>query len=195
VAGLFAGSATFKGTLNSQNGTPDAFVGKLGRGADWLWENQIISGADSVINVRSIAVDQARNVYVAGRFSGTATLGTHVLTATGPADAFVAKLNSGGDAWLWARSVGAGQDDSANALAVTPGGSVFVAGHFRGDVSFGTNDLTSVSGSQDLFVARLDRSPCLCRSRSSRFLPTAQAPTAGRTRRRWSCRTRIYIQA
>lgn len=155
VAGRFSGSATFKNTLNAENGTPDAFVGKLGRGADWVWENRVVANAAGAVSIHGLAVDAARNVYVAGQFSGTVTLGTNVLNAGGQTDAFVAKLSSDGNAWLWARSAGAAQPDSANALAVTPAGAVFVAGHFRGTVNFGTNQLVSAAGSQDLFVAKL----------------------------------------
>jgi hypothetical protein len=156
VAGLFSGTATFRTTLNSSNANPEAFVAKMGRGADWLWESKVIS-SNGAIAVTSIALDVGRNVYIAGQFSGTASFGTNVLTAVGQTDAFVAKLSSLGDAWLWARSAGAAQSDSANALAVTPAGNIFVAGHFRGStVSFGTTNLSSAAGSQDIFVASLN---------------------------------------
>ena len=87
-----------------------------------------------------------------------ATFGTNVLTSAGSnSDLFVAKLDSSGGSWHWARSTGGtNQPDSANALAVSQQGSVFVAGHFRGTASFGTNSLVSTSGSQDVFVAKLD---------------------------------------
>lgn len=156
MAGQFAGSATFRGTLVAQHGTPDGFVGKLGRGADWLWENQVIVDAGGSLSVHGIAVDADRNVYVTGSFGGTVTLGAHEMTAVGDEDLFVAKLNGAGDTWLWARSTGAaGQSASANALAVTPAGEVFVTGHFGGNVSFGITELISAGG-QDIFVARLD---------------------------------------
>ncbi len=157
VAGLFSGSATFKTTMVSTNPNPEAFVGKLGRGADWLWNNKIGLNATGSILVNAIGLDAARNVYVAGQFSGTATFGSAVLTSSGPkTDLFVAKLNNTGDTWLWARSAGAAEDDSAKAIAITPGGLVFVAGYFRGSVSFGANSVASAAGSQDGFVAKLN---------------------------------------
>ncbi|HMO65972.1 MAG TPA: hypothetical protein PKE47_12250, partial [Verrucomicrobiota bacterium] len=76
VAGRFAGS-----------------VGKLGRGADWLWANQVIAHAGSSVAIQAIAVDAARNVHVAGAFSGTVSLGTNQLAApAGSTNLFVAKL-------------------------------------------------------------------------------------------------------
>jgi hypothetical protein len=156
VAGLFSGSATFKTTLVSSNNVPNAFVGKLARRSDWLWENRVIPGSNGTISINAIAVDDARNVYVAGQFSGSATFGTNVLNAEVNGDIFVAKLSNQGDRWLWARSAGATNSDSANALGVTPGGAVFVAGHFRGTMSLGANSLSSTNGSQDIFVAKLD---------------------------------------
>jgi hypothetical protein len=152
LAGNFTGSATLKSTMVSQHGTPDAFIGKLGRGADWLWNNPLVTTGG--LTVHAIALDAARNVHVAGEFSGVATFGTIELTATGAADLFVAKLDADG-AWLWANKVGAVADDSANALAVNPAGEIFVAGHFGGNASFGTHALIA-SGNRDLFVAKLD---------------------------------------
>ena len=187
VAGLFSGSATFKTTLGSSNASPEAFVAKLGRGADWLWESKVNSSTNGTIVIRAIAVDGARNVYVAGQFSGAATFGTNVLNAAGQTDAFVAKLNSQGNAWLWARSAGATNSDSANALAVTPVGTVFLAGHFRGAVNFGTNNLSSANGSRDIFVAKLDTAGTGC-GRAARAARTRMTPhwrwcsTAPRTR-------------
>jgi hypothetical protein len=152
LAGNFTGSATLKSTMVSQHGTPDAFIGKLGRGADWLWNSPMVTTGE--ITVHAIALDEARNVHVAGEFSGMATFGTTNLTATGATDLFVAKLDADG-AWLWAKSVGAAGEDSANAIAVNPAGEIFVAGHFGGNASFGVHALVA-SGSQDLFVAKLD---------------------------------------
>jgi hypothetical protein len=153
LAGRFSGSATFKSTMTTDS-TPDGFVAKLGRGADWLMNHQIT--AAGTIRVNGIAYDAERNVYVAGEFSGTATFGTTNLTATGQTDLFVAKLNPEGTDWLWARKGGSAQMDAAHALAVGPDGSVYIAGSFSGtDIAFGTNILSS-SGTQDIFVGRLN---------------------------------------
>ena len=159
VAGLFSGSATFKTTLQPQGGSAtNAFVGKLARGADWLWATNVPISASGALSINALAIDGARNVCVAGSFTGTATFGTNVLSSAGTgSDLFVAKLNSAGTSWLWARATGdANQPDSANALGVSASGAVFVAGHFRGTAAFGSNSLSSANGSQDIFVAKLD---------------------------------------
>ena len=157
VSGLFSGEATFKSTLRAEPGeaATNAFVGKLARGADWLWSVKVPVGAGGSIVIHDIAVDAARHVHVAGQFSGTATFGTNMITAESNGDLFVAKLDSEGRDWLWARAAGAAQPDQARALEVTPSGTVYVAGQFGGSVSFGTNGLAS-SGARDLFVASLD---------------------------------------
>jgi hypothetical protein len=42
VAGLFTGAATFNKTLNPMGGGgTNAFIGKLARGADWMWATNI----------------------------------------------------------------------------------------------------------------------------------------------------------
>jgi Concanavalin A-like lectin/glucanases superfamily/Pentaxin family len=157
VAGLFSGAATFNTTLLPLGGSPtNAFVGKLSRGADWLWVNQISVSDPGSIAIQGVALDASNNVYVAGAFSGTATFGAQPLTAGPAGDLFVAKLESAGTNWLWAKSAGAAGSDQALALAVLPGGTVYVAGQYRGAVAFGAQNLSSVGGSDDIFVAKLD---------------------------------------
>ncbi|MES2923510.1 MAG: LamG-like jellyroll fold domain-containing protein [Verrucomicrobiota bacterium] len=163
VAGRFSGSLNLGGALVSMNGTTDAFVGKLGRGADWLWGNRVIAGPASDVTIEEIGIDADRNVFVVGHFTGTITFPAAVeipLTSTGVSDGFVAKLNSSGNGWLWARKLGTTGSDRVNALVVTEAGEVMVAGQVGAAVnvvgSGGTNYPIGGTGVSDLFVARLD---------------------------------------
>lgn len=100
-----------------------------------------------------MASDGGDNVYLVGRFVGTAGLGSLSLSSAGSGDVFIAKWNRPAAAFTWAQRMGGAGDDYAYAVAVT-GNSVYVAGSFAGTASFGPIALNS-TGSDDGFVAKL----------------------------------------
>jgi len=102
---------------------------------------------------QQLATDGSNHLYLAGEFTGTQAFGVTNLTATGPANLFLAKADGNGNI-LWAQRVG-GSNTFANALTVTPDGHVLVGGSFRGTGDFGPFTLTN-AGSFDGFVARFD---------------------------------------
>ncbi|HEX5218398.1 MAG TPA: LamG-like jellyroll fold domain-containing protein [Verrucomicrobiae bacterium] len=155
VAGTFSGSASFKSPMTPSGGaTANAFIGKMSRKADWLWAVNIPASSNGFTLVKAMGVDSGGNVYVAGQFSGTNSFGTTQLVSSNDTNLFVAKLDSFGTNWLWARSVGGVGTDTANALAVI-GTNIFVAGNYSGTATFGSSTLTN-AGSGDIFVASLD---------------------------------------
>ncbi len=157
VAGLFTGSATFSSTLTAGGGSAtNAFIGKLARGADWLWATNVQLSAGGSIHINALALDHATNICIAGQFSGTATFGTNVLTAVGGTDLFVAKLGPYGTNWFWATSVGDTGADSANALALGPSGNIYIAGQFTRTNVFGPSMIISSNNTPDVFVAKMD---------------------------------------
>jgi len=99
VTGLFVGTVTFGSHTLTSNGTGfdgfDIFVAKLDPSGNWLWA--VNAGGIRYDWGIGIAVDGAGNAYVTGDFEGTATFGSHTLTASGgywDKDIFVAKLGN-----------------------------------------------------------------------------------------------------
>lgn len=99
--------------------------------------------------------DSAGNVYVAGKFTGTAVFGDTTLTDNGSGDAFVAKYDKSGH-FLWAVRAGGTALDDAQAIAADSSGNVYITGQFTGTAGFGIYNLVS-AGSQDIYVAKLDQ--------------------------------------
>jgi hypothetical protein len=100
--------------------------------------------------------DSAGNVYVTGKFVGTADFGSTILTDNGSGDVFVAKYAKDGT-FRWAvRAGGTGTDDGQDITADSLG-NVYITGQFTGTATFGAFDLIS-AGSQDIFVAKYDTS-------------------------------------
>lgn len=163
VAGSFDGNTISFDTTTLTNAsarnsaiTSDGFVAKLtdaGRTSAWTWVRQL--GGIYGDGVRSLAV-RGSNVYVAGGFWSTTSIGTTTLSNAGDIDGFVAKLTDAGStsAWTWVRQVGETGIDQVTSLAAS-GSSVYVAGNFRGPtIRFGATTLTN-AGDSDGFVAML----------------------------------------
>ena len=170
--------------LTYNGGATDAFVAKVNAGGTALLYAGYIGGSsgDSEGNTdygRGIAVDAAGNAYVTGfTDSNEATFpdGDGFGTLTGPdltynggsegwGDAFVAKVNSSGNALVYAGYIGGSSDDQGNGIAVDAAGNAYVTGQTRsteatfpdGD-GFGTltgPDLTH-NGGRDAFVAKVN---------------------------------------
>ena len=86
------------------------------------------SQASGGSGIAGIATDASGNVFVAGYYNGTMTLGGTVLTSLNATnDLFVAKYVPGTNTWAWAVSGGGTGDDFGGGIAVS-GSSVYVVG-------------------------------------------------------------------
>ena len=100
TTGLFRQTADFDPSAGASNlvsaGGDDAFVSKLNSAGEFVWARRAGgSASDSGHSVKAVG----SNVYVSGRFAGTADLdpgaGVSSLASAGDNDAFVLKLTSG----------------------------------------------------------------------------------------------------
>lgn len=124
-------NASFEGFTNP--GGRDAFVRKYDPDGNVVWTRQF--GSDSAAGGQpndkglDIALDAAGNIYVAG--STTGSLDSE--TSGGGNDGFVRKMNPDGE-HVWTRQFGGEDDDTADAIAVTVDGTVFVAGNTESSI-------------------------------------------------------------
>lgn len=149
LSGSIGGTASFGPYTLTSSGGYDIFAAKLDPEGNWLW----VTGA-SVNEVYSIAVDDAGNACLTGRFPGTVSFGPYTLICNGWYDVFAAKLDPNGN-WLWAVSAGGTQSDGGYNIAVDAEGNIYLAGEFNLTVAFGTHSITS-SGEFDIFAAKMD---------------------------------------
>jgi hypothetical protein len=95
-----------------------------------------IQGSDSNEG-HGLGVDSDDNIYLAGRFSGTADFdpggGVHTVTSDGFDDAYVAKLDRAGTL-VWAHTFGGSSYIVASKLAVDAAGNVYMSGRFSGTI-------------------------------------------------------------
>ncbi|HEY4526989.1 MAG TPA: hypothetical protein VJK53_04045, partial [Candidatus Paceibacterota bacterium] len=102
-----------------------------------------------------VAVDNVGNVYAAGIFSNTVSIGDGLLklTSRGIGDIFVMKFDRQGKL-LWHHEYGSTGDDNAFDIDVDRDGNVVLNGWFNGTVDLGGKVLTSLGG-RDQFLVKL----------------------------------------
>ena len=164
VTGRFSGTVDFEpgsGTtyLNSQGGM-DIFVLKLDTSGNLLWAKSI--GGYQNDYGTDIAVDKQQNVYVTGKFQGTADFdpgtGTHNISSNGSKDIFLVKLDSQGSL-VWANATGGLNYDTGHGIALDDSSNIYLTGKFTGSVDFDPDTgsvILPTYGSADIFIQKLD---------------------------------------
>lgn len=149
ITGYFCGTANFGDTqFVAQN--YDIFIAKLDSEGNWLWAKK--AGGSNGDKGFDIKVDSVGSCYVTGSFMG-GWFGSQYLE--GWDDVFVTKLDSSGN-FVWAKRAGGGNSALANGIALDAEDNCYITGYFDGNATFGTTVLSSLNGSNDVFVAKLD---------------------------------------
>ena len=153
VTGYFLGVADFGGAPLVSLGGQDIFVAKFSATGVHLWSQRFGSAANDY--GYAVVVDSSGNIVVTGSFIGTVGFGGGSLTSVGSgfSDIFIAKYSPTGS-HLWSKRFGDTGNDRSADIAVDSNGNIVVTGAFVGAVDFGGGALTSVSGTNDIFVAK-----------------------------------------
>lgn len=122
------------------------FLAKLNPGGGHLWSKPVASATP-----KSLTVDASRNIYLAGIFGGTITVGGGTLTSAGSTDIFLARYDSGGN-HVWSKAYGGNNSDVVASIAVNQAGMLAVAGNFYFSTSLGGSVLFA-AGQDDAFAA------------------------------------------
>jgi len=160
--GRFKDSVDFDPGAGVQNlttvGRNDVFILKMDPLGNFLWV-KAIEGDWSY--PKSVATDNANNVYTTGRFSGTLDFnpgsGIHNISSNST-DAFIQKLDSNGN-FVWAKRIGGGSLDDASKIKIDQNNNVITAGVFQDTVDFdpGINTKSIISnGLYDVFLHKMD---------------------------------------
>jgi hypothetical protein len=142
---------------------PGSFVvlAKLDSEGTKIWTKTFFSpcGAQPTDStaIAGVGLDRDGNIYLAGDLtsqSGPVDFGGGALTSAGGSDIFLASFDASGQ-HRWSKRFGAGEDQHASALAVSPEGFVAIAGSLEGGADFGGGVVTS-AGKSDALVVVLD---------------------------------------
>ncbi len=165
VVGNFNSTADFNPDIAATypltaNGGDDIFIVKLSLDGNLIWAKNI--GGATTDEAYGVTTDGSGNVYVTGRFQGTANFnpgGSPVnLTSSGSSDdIFVCKFDALGNLG-WAIGIGAGSNDFGLSVKSDASGNAYVTGYFNGSVDFdpgnGTALLTAPGVGSDIFIAK-----------------------------------------
>jgi hypothetical protein len=162
IAGM-AGATNFPitaGALQSAGGGGDVFIARLDSAGRLAYATYL--GGSGFDAATGIAVDSSRNIYVAG-YTASANFPTlagapQQAYRGGNHDAFVIKLNPGGNQLLYATLLGGQANDAALAIAVDSNGSATVAGYTDSSSFPVTSGAAQAQygGNGDAFVASLN---------------------------------------
>jgi uncharacterized membrane protein YqhA len=149
-------------------GLTDIYVARYSSAGALLWARSM--GGTNYDYSYALAVSSDGSVCATGYFIGTADFdpggGTYYLTSGRTESIFISKLDSSGN-FVWARNmVNTGSEnylgayDTGYSIAVANDGSVYTTGLFIDVVDFdpgaGIYNLTTSSGSADVFISKLD---------------------------------------
>ena len=158
ITGDYASTANFGNFTLDEFGSISSFVAKLDANGSFLWatkagENQCCSSVKASGFGVEASVDGS-SIIATGYFEGECNFGDNIRTSSGASDIFVTKLDSSGN-YVWAVRAGGTSSDIGRSATLLSDGSSLITGQFQGTASFGNNTLSS-SGSNDVFVAKLD---------------------------------------
>ena len=145
------GSSIITGSHDINN----IYIAKLDPSGNWIWVKALTAGTNLI--AAEIAVDGNGNVYIAGLFSNSLTIGNTYLSVPLTAkNIFTAKLDSSGN-WLWAKQFGSGGNDTVTGMVIDPAAGICLSGSFLGVTYFNPLNLTSAGG-YDMFLVGISSS-------------------------------------
>jgi hypothetical protein len=162
LAGSFTAGADFNGNGVADvmsAGSRDIFIAKYDGEGTLVWVRS--AGGTGFDNGNGVAVDGAGNVFMVGRFNGSADFdgdGIADIVSEGSSDIFLASYDTAGSL-VWVRRAGGTGENQGHDVALDGAGNVYITGFFNGGADFdddGIDDVTSTGSAGDLFVAKYD---------------------------------------
>jgi len=167
VGGYYGGTVDFDPGMGNASQTASstrcAYITKFNTTGDFIWAKSFNS-PNANCEINSLDVDTTGNVYSTGWFVNTLDFDpgsgiSNLSTSFNRGDAFISKLDSGGN-YLWAKSFGsAAENDVAHSISVDIEGNIYTAGTFQDSADFdpGTGETWLKSqGNYDIFISKLD---------------------------------------
>lgn len=124
---------------------------------NWIWAKS--ATGNNYSSSQSIVTDVDGNIYAAGTFLTSVTLGTTTLTSSGFQDIFLAKYNPSGNV-IWAKKWGGNSDELVGSITTDSFGNIFLAGYFGStSITFGQTVLVNSSSTHsDFYLVKCDSS-------------------------------------
>ncbi len=122
---------------------------------DFVWAK-----SGGFLGTYGVDVDKDGNVYVVGSYVGAIEYSPGLYTEEyGTSDIYVAKLDRDGN-WQWVFTAGGVNADEGSDICIGSDGSIYVTGSCNGNVTFGSQTITSTGN--NLFILKLESSGEVC---------------------------------
>ena len=151
VCGYFEGTSTFGSTTVTSIGGNDYFVAKYLPDGNLSWVHPV--GGVGYFRGNSAKVDADGNLYFAGTFDGTITVGTQTLTSGGWDNSYLTRWNTNGDL-QWVKYIPADYYSRVHGIDVESNGNIDYLSVFAGTQTFDCTVLSS-SSFTSLAIAKL----------------------------------------
>lgn len=151
VTGPFNNSISFGPTTLVSLGEEDAFIAKYDEKGLPVWARQL--GGPFRDFGLGIVADNQGNSYITGAFGGSVRVGSTTLSSRGEFDAFVLKLNAGGEP-IWVSQGGGPSVDAGSGIGIDAEGNAYIAGIVGRNATFGEIAVTT-EGTADVFIAKV----------------------------------------
>ncbi len=153
LCGTFEDTAFFENTALVTKGQIDAFIAKYDDSGNLIWVRS--AGGTGYDNATGITVDNGGNIYIAGNYENSITLGSLNLSSSNLYhESFYAKYDGGGNV-VWAKSVTGNNANLITGIAYNYHSGVFLTGYFGGNLKIGVATVNSISPSYDVFLAKV----------------------------------------
>lgn len=161
ISGAFSGTVNFAPlnvTAKNESVTGIGhFLAKYDANGQNIWVNTFDANLNNVFTegYTTVDFDQNGNVFLAGVYRNSLTIGTTNLTSAGQTDFFLASFNASNGNTNWVKTFGgAGMDIvSPGAMRVNTLGEPHITGRFAGTSNFGGTTLTSNSAGNTFVLA------------------------------------------
>lgn len=153
-AGIYNTQAYFPNDTLLGRGSTDSYVISFDSNGTIRWIKDMGGPGDDELT--AIGRDQAGNLYVGGTMDTRIYIGNDSIVGTNAKDAFVAKLDPGGN-FIWGKALPGQGDSKVMDLQVTPAGNLYFAGIFTDSITLDGQGLKSASF-YDFFYARINPS-------------------------------------
>jgi hypothetical protein len=153
VSGYFSSGIDFGAPVGMKTsmGGQDLFVAKLDSAGAVVWGNGYGDGSDQL--AYGVAANAAGDVLVTGGFQGNIDFSGGIVQSTLEDNAFLAKLDAGGN-HVWSKSYGGIGASHGRRVAFSASGDVLVAGDVNGSIDLGGGPVST--NGPGLFVGRFD---------------------------------------
>lgn len=150
LSGNFRGNFISGQTRLKANGSYDIFISKITPKGTIVWTHQI--GGFGWDYVYGLQLDEEKNMYITGTFTGATKFGKTILSSSGRSDIFILKINQNKKI-LWVKNIRGSAWNRSAGLSLDVDNNVYISGKFYQKIQLDDEVLRS-TGFSDVFTAK-----------------------------------------